>query len=261
MAIDLTPRPRPAPASSSRPPISSGQRYPPQVVREIEDGDLGYSPEGWREMAGLGWLGITFPEAFGGTGGGIPRPLPHLRGDGAVHRPEPAPRHGRDRGRRDPHRRHRRPASDVAPRDRRTASASSALRPSNRTARSGRGGIIELRTTARRRVRGERDEVARTVRAVGGLLPVSGPHGRRRGAGRHLRAARRRPCRRRHVRADPEHRRQRAVRGALRRRVDADRKRRRRRSTAAGGRCPTRRPRRRSCRPPPSSARPERSST
>jgi alkylation response protein AidB-like acyl-CoA dehydrogenase len=45
------------------------KRYPPEVVREIEDGGLGYAPEGWREMAELGWLGVTFPEAYGGGGG------------------------------------------------------------------------------------------------------------------------------------------------------------------------------------------------
>ena len=45
------------------------RRYPPEVVRELEESELGYSPDGWREMAGLGWLGITFPEQHGGTGG------------------------------------------------------------------------------------------------------------------------------------------------------------------------------------------------
>jgi alkylation response protein AidB-like acyl-CoA dehydrogenase len=44
-------------------------RYPSDVVREIEDGALGYVPEHWQEMAELGWLGITFPEAYGGSGG------------------------------------------------------------------------------------------------------------------------------------------------------------------------------------------------
>jgi len=47
------------------------RRYPSEVVREIEDGDVGYSREGWRELAELGWLGITFPEAYGGGGGGF----------------------------------------------------------------------------------------------------------------------------------------------------------------------------------------------
>ena len=44
---------------------------PPEVVREIEDGTLGYSPEMWQEMARLGWLGVTYPEEYGGTGGGF----------------------------------------------------------------------------------------------------------------------------------------------------------------------------------------------
>jgi alkylation response protein AidB-like acyl-CoA dehydrogenase len=47
------------------------KRSPVEQVREIEDGDLGYSPELWREMAGLGWLAITYPEAYGGTGGSL----------------------------------------------------------------------------------------------------------------------------------------------------------------------------------------------
>jgi alkylation response protein AidB-like acyl-CoA dehydrogenase len=45
------------------------RRCPPEIVREIEAGDVGYSPHMWEEMAGLGWLGITYPEAYGGTGG------------------------------------------------------------------------------------------------------------------------------------------------------------------------------------------------
>ena len=45
------------------------QRCTPEVVREIEDGDLGYAPDLWREMAGLGWLGITIPEELRRTGG------------------------------------------------------------------------------------------------------------------------------------------------------------------------------------------------
>jgi len=45
------------------------KRYPPYVVRDIEDGHVGYLPDGWQEMAALGWLGITIPEAYGGTGG------------------------------------------------------------------------------------------------------------------------------------------------------------------------------------------------
>ena len=43
------------------------KRSPVERVREIEDGDLGYSPELWREMADLGWLAITYPDAYGGS--------------------------------------------------------------------------------------------------------------------------------------------------------------------------------------------------
>ena len=47
------------------------RRYPSEFVREIEAAEVGYSPEHWREMAGLGWLGINFPERYGGGGGGF----------------------------------------------------------------------------------------------------------------------------------------------------------------------------------------------
>jgi 3-oxocholest-4-en-26-oyl-CoA dehydrogenase beta subunit len=45
------------------------KRCTPEAVRDIEAGGIGYQPELWREMAGLGWLGITFPERYGGSGG------------------------------------------------------------------------------------------------------------------------------------------------------------------------------------------------
>ncbi|MEX1009653.1 MAG: acyl-CoA dehydrogenase family protein [Acidimicrobiia bacterium] len=45
------------------------RRCPPEVVRDIEAGELGYAPDLWQEMAGLGWLGIAAPEEYGGTGG------------------------------------------------------------------------------------------------------------------------------------------------------------------------------------------------
>jgi alkylation response protein AidB-like acyl-CoA dehydrogenase len=37
-------------------------------VRELEDDDKGYSPEMWRKMAGLGWMGLFIPEEYGGIG-------------------------------------------------------------------------------------------------------------------------------------------------------------------------------------------------
>ncbi|MBW2622761.1 MAG: acyl-CoA/acyl-ACP dehydrogenase [Deltaproteobacteria bacterium] len=42
---------------------------PIQIVRELEADEKGYSPELWRKMAGLGWLGINIPEEYGGSGG------------------------------------------------------------------------------------------------------------------------------------------------------------------------------------------------
>jgi alkylation response protein AidB-like acyl-CoA dehydrogenase len=41
---------------------------PKKVVREIEAGDMGYSPELWKKMASLGWMGLALPEEYGGAG-------------------------------------------------------------------------------------------------------------------------------------------------------------------------------------------------
>ena len=37
-------------------------------MREMETHETGHSPELWRKMAGLGWLGLPFPERYGGAG-------------------------------------------------------------------------------------------------------------------------------------------------------------------------------------------------
>ena len=42
---------------------------PESLVREVEEGDDGFSPELWRKIADLGWLGFMYPEKYGGTGG------------------------------------------------------------------------------------------------------------------------------------------------------------------------------------------------
>ncbi len=47
------------------------QHCSPATVREIEAGELGYSPQMWQDMAELGWLGIPYPESYGGSGGGF----------------------------------------------------------------------------------------------------------------------------------------------------------------------------------------------
>ena len=40
------------------------------AVREWMETDSGYDTAMWREMAGLGWLGMSVPETFGGAGMG-----------------------------------------------------------------------------------------------------------------------------------------------------------------------------------------------
>ncbi len=40
---------------------------PKELVRRLDDSKKGYSPELWRKMAELGWVGLTFPEEYSGT--------------------------------------------------------------------------------------------------------------------------------------------------------------------------------------------------
>jgi len=42
-------------------------KLPKTTVKEIEESEAGYSPEIWKEMAGLGWMGLAFPEKYGGS--------------------------------------------------------------------------------------------------------------------------------------------------------------------------------------------------
>ncbi len=42
---------------------------PKTFVREMEKDAQAYTPDLWRKMADLGWMGILFPEQYGGTGG------------------------------------------------------------------------------------------------------------------------------------------------------------------------------------------------
>ena len=41
---------------------------PKSLVREMEDDEKGYSPELWKKMADLGWMGLVLPEEHGGEG-------------------------------------------------------------------------------------------------------------------------------------------------------------------------------------------------
>ena len=42
---------------------------PLTLVREMEENPRGFTDELWRQMVGLGWTGVAFPEQYGGTGG------------------------------------------------------------------------------------------------------------------------------------------------------------------------------------------------
>ena len=44
---------------------------PKAFVREMEKDPTGYTPKLWRQMADLGWMGIVFPEEYGGSGGDL----------------------------------------------------------------------------------------------------------------------------------------------------------------------------------------------
>jgi alkylation response protein AidB-like acyl-CoA dehydrogenase len=42
---------------------------PIRLVRAMEQDERGYDPALWRQMGELGWLGLVFPEEYGGSGG------------------------------------------------------------------------------------------------------------------------------------------------------------------------------------------------
>lgn len=66
-------------------------RSPVARVREARS-DLegpGYSEELWQEMASMGWVGVHFPEAFGGSGLGFSELCVILEGAGRSLMPEP----------------------------------------------------------------------------------------------------------------------------------------------------------------------------
>ena len=44
---------------------------PKKLVREMDESDTGLSKELWKKMAELGWMGLPFPEKYGGNGGSL----------------------------------------------------------------------------------------------------------------------------------------------------------------------------------------------
>jgi alkylation response protein AidB-like acyl-CoA dehydrogenase len=47
------------------------ERFPAERVAELADSDEGWDPASWRELAELGWLGVSVPEEQGGAGLGF----------------------------------------------------------------------------------------------------------------------------------------------------------------------------------------------
>jgi alkylation response protein AidB-like acyl-CoA dehydrogenase len=47
------------------------ENCPMTFVRQMMEDETGYAPELWKKMADLGWLGLAFPEEYGGQGLGF----------------------------------------------------------------------------------------------------------------------------------------------------------------------------------------------
>src|SRR5919109_1348071 len=65
------------------------EHCPTTFVRQMMEDDKGYSPALWKEMADLGWLGLAFPEEYGGQGLGFVDLTVILEEMGAVLLPSP----------------------------------------------------------------------------------------------------------------------------------------------------------------------------
>ncbi|MBN1615361.1 MAG: acyl-CoA dehydrogenase family protein, partial [Deltaproteobacteria bacterium] len=42
---------------------------PKKLVKEMDESETGHSPDLWKKMADLGWMGVFLPEEYGGSGG------------------------------------------------------------------------------------------------------------------------------------------------------------------------------------------------
>ena len=62
---------------------------PKTFVREMEQDEKGYSPELWKKMAELGWMGLIFPEEYDGMGSDILSLIILLEEMGRALLPEP----------------------------------------------------------------------------------------------------------------------------------------------------------------------------
>src|ERR1700709_2456526 len=57
-------------------------RFKSERLREIAASDDGTDPDGWKQMAELGWAGLALPEEWGGQGPGGVGPAVPFRGGG-----------------------------------------------------------------------------------------------------------------------------------------------------------------------------------
>ncbi|MBI5506916.1 MAG: acyl-CoA dehydrogenase family protein [Deltaproteobacteria bacterium] len=62
---------------------------PLTFARAMMDDERGFTDEKWRDLAGLGWLGLTIPERFGGSGLGLLDLAIVIEATGAVVMPGP----------------------------------------------------------------------------------------------------------------------------------------------------------------------------
>ncbi len=47
------------------------QEYSKEVLLDLHSRDVGYAPDLWEKVAGIGWLGICIPQEYGGAGGSL----------------------------------------------------------------------------------------------------------------------------------------------------------------------------------------------
>jgi len=45
------------------------REYPRTVIRELDDSETGFSPDLWRQIVDLGWVGLVLPSEYGGADG------------------------------------------------------------------------------------------------------------------------------------------------------------------------------------------------
>jgi|YNPNPStandDraft_1061719.scaffolds.fasta_scaffold08865_4 alkylation response protein AidB-like acyl-CoA dehydrogenase len=66
MDLDFTPEQKMLGEAASR---FFAEQCPYHRVKELEESEEGYDPRLWKKMADLGWLGMLFPEEYGGWAG------------------------------------------------------------------------------------------------------------------------------------------------------------------------------------------------